>query len=109
VEHRQIPDQPFANRLLVTPQPIAEPAATPLQQLIVQCRQAGRPRHRDQQVAADPSDQSFNLAFVVAFAGPAKPVGKHVMRLQLAEHPCPLWATWISRLQSHRRRRGVPP
>jgi hypothetical protein len=30
VERRQIPDQPFANRLVVTTQPIAEPAATPL-------------------------------------------------------------------------------
>jgi hypothetical protein len=36
VERRQIPDQPFANRLVVTTQPIAEPAATPLQQLLVQ-------------------------------------------------------------------------
>src|SRR3954453_24164798 len=46
--------------------------------------------HRHQQVPAHPTDQSLNFALVVAFAGPAEPVGKHVMRLQLAEHARPL-------------------
>ena len=106
MERRQIPDQPFANRLVVTAQPIAEPAATTLEQLLVQRLQARRPRHRHQQVAADPADQSLNLAFVVAFAGPAKPVGKHVMRLQLAEHPRPL-AHPVAQDARHRQRRVV--
>ena len=69
MERRQIPHQPFANRLLVTAQAITEPAATPLEQLLVQRRKARRPRHRHQQVAARPADQSLNFAFVVAFAG----------------------------------------
>src|ERR1700736_4648874 len=90
MERRQIPHQPFADRLLVTAQPIPEPAATTLEQLLVQRREARRPRHRHQQVPTDPADQPLDLAFVVAVAGPPKPVGKHVMRLQLAEHPCPL-------------------
>src|SRR3954468_9353755 len=40
MECRQIPNQPFANRLLVTAQPIAEPAATTLEQLLVERREA---------------------------------------------------------------------
>jgi hypothetical protein len=60
---------------------------TILQQLLIQRGQARRPRHRHQQVAADPANQPLDLAFVVAFAGAAEPVGKHVMGLQLAEHP----------------------
>src|SRR5215470_4564816 len=71
----------------MTAQPIAKPTATTLEQLLIERVQAGRPRHRNQQVAADPADQSLDLAFVVAFAGPAKPIGKQVMRLQLAEYP----------------------
>src|SRR3954451_1094574 len=90
MERRQIPHQPFANRLLVTAQAIIKPTATPFEQLLVQRCEARRPWHRHQQIAARPADQSLNFAFVVAFAGPAEPVGKHVMRLQLAEDPCPL-------------------
>ena len=106
MERRQIPHQPFANRLLVTAQAITKPAATPLEQLLVQRRKARRPRHRHQQVAARPADQSLNFAFVVAFAGPAKPVGKHVMRLQLAEHPRPL-AHPVAQDARYRQRRIV--
>jgi hypothetical protein len=40
MERRQIPHQPFADRLLVTAQPIPEPTATALEQLLVQCRQS---------------------------------------------------------------------
>jgi len=69
VECRQIPDQAFANRLLVPAQPIPEPALTTLDQLRVRRLQTGRPRHWHEQVAADPADQTLNLAFVVAFAG----------------------------------------
>src|SRR6516164_10813914 len=42
-----------------------------------------------QQVSADPTDQTLNFAFVVALTRPAKPVAKHVMGLQLAEHARP--------------------
>ena len=87
MERLQIPNQPFADRLVVTTQPSAEPAATPLKQLFIQRSQADRPRHRYQQVPPDPADQSLDFAFVVAFPGTAEAVGKHVMRLQLAEHP----------------------
>ena len=106
MERRQIPHQPFADRLLVTAQAITEPAATPLEQLLVQRREACRPWHRHQQVAARPADQSLNFAFVVAFAGPAEPVGKHVMRLQLAEDPRPL-AHPVAQNARYRQRRVV--
>src|SRR3954468_14929768 len=43
---RRIPPQPFADRLLVTAQAIADPAATTLEQLLVQRRETGRPRYR---------------------------------------------------------------
>src|SRR6266403_5493981 len=46
VERLQIPNQPFADRLVVTAQPIPEPAPTTLEQLLVQRRQADRPRYR---------------------------------------------------------------
>ena len=36
VERLQIPNQPLADRLVVTAQPIAEAAATPLKQLFIQ-------------------------------------------------------------------------
>ena len=87
----------------MTAQAIPEPAATTLEQLLVQRRKARRPRHRHQQVAAGPADQPLNLAFVVAFAGPAEPVGKHVMRLQLAEDPRPL-AHPVAQDARHRQR-----
>jgi hypothetical protein len=58
--------------------------------LLVQRRQSDRPRHRHQQVPPDPADQPLDFAFVVALTRAAKPVGKDVMRLQLAEHPRPL-------------------
>src|SRR5947209_7798639 len=86
VERLQIPNQPFADRLVVTAQPIPEPAPTTLEQLLVQRYQAHRPRHRHQQVPADPADQPLDFAFVVAFAGPPEPIVKHVMGLQFAEH-----------------------
>src|SRR5258708_4720074 len=89
MERRQIPHQPFADCLLVTAQPIPEPTATTLEQLLVQRRQAGRARHRHQQVPADPTDQTLYFAFVVALTRPAKPVGKHVMGLQRAKHARP--------------------
>src|SRR5215469_750007 len=54
--------RPFADRLLVTAQPIPEPTATTLEQLLVQRREARRPWHRHQQVPADPADQSLDLA-----------------------------------------------
>src|SRR6476620_2940523 len=76
-----------SSRLVVTAQPIPEPNATTLEQLLVQRRQSDRPRHRHQQVPPDPANQPLDFAFVVAFAGPTKPIGKHVMRLQLAEYP----------------------
>jgi len=42
-----------------------EPAATTLEQLLVQRREARRPRYRHQQVPADPADQPFDLALVI--------------------------------------------
>jgi len=74
MERRQIPHQPFADRLLVTAQPIPEPTATTLEQLLVQRRQAGRPRHRHQQVPADPADQPLDFPLVVALTRAAEPV-----------------------------------
>src|SRR6266403_4746301 len=59
-ERLQIPHQPFADRLVVTAQPIPEPAPTTLEQLLVQRRQADRPRYRHQQVPADPADQPLD-------------------------------------------------
>jgi DNA-binding transcriptional LysR family regulator len=38
-------------------------------------------RYRHQQVPADPADQPFDFAFIVAFAGPPEPIFKHVMGL----------------------------
>jgi hypothetical protein len=64
----------------VTAQPIGEPAATTLEQLLVQRRKARHPRHRHQKVPADSADQTLHFAFVVAFARAAEPVGKQVMR-----------------------------
>jgi hypothetical protein len=90
----------------VTAQPIPEPAPTTLEQLFVQRRQAGRPRHRHQLVPADPADQPLDLAFVVAFAGPPEAVGKHVMGLKLAEHTRAL-AHPITQDPRHRQRRIV--
>src|SRR4030081_159131 len=86
MERRQTPPQPFADRLLVTAQPIPEPTATTLEQLLVQRRQAGRPRHRHQQVPADPAYQPLDFPLVVALTRAAEPVRKHVMGLQLAEY-----------------------
>ena len=42
MEYRQIPDQPFADPLLVTAQPIPEPAPTTLQQLLSAPKLAAR-------------------------------------------------------------------
>ena len=48
VERLEIPHQPFADRLLVTAQPIPKPTATTLEKLLVQGGQRDRPRHRHQ-------------------------------------------------------------
>src|SRR5207248_9297457 len=106
VERLQIPNQPFADRLVVTAQPIPEPAPTTLEQLLVQRHQADRPRYRHQQVPADPADQPFDFAFIVAFAGPPEPIFKHVMGLQLAEHTRAL-SHPIAQDARHRQRRVV--
>src|SRR5689334_14945878 len=106
VERLQIPNQPFADRLVVTAQPIPEPAPTTLEQLLVQRHQADRPRYRHQQVPADPADQPLDFALVVAFAGPAEPVVKHIMGLQLAEHTRAL-SHPIAQDARHRQRRVV--
>src|SRR6266567_660229 len=90
LEGCQIPRQALANRLVVTAQPIGEPAATTLEQLLVQRREARRPRYRHQQVPADPADQPLDLPLVIPLTGAAEPVGKQVMGLQLAEHARPL-------------------
>src|SRR5689334_379714 len=90
LEGCQIPCQALANRLVVTAQPLGEPAATTLEQLLVQRREARRPRYRHQKVPADPADQPLHFALVVAFAGPTKTVGEQVMGLQLTEDPRPL-------------------
>ena len=76
LEGRQIPRQALADCLVVTAQPIAEPAATTLEQLLVQRREARRPRYRHQEVSADPADQPFDLALVVPLARTSEPVGK---------------------------------
>ena len=47
-------------------------------------------RDRHQEVPPRVTDQAFDLALVVAFAGSAKAVFEQVMRLQLGEHACPL-------------------
>ena len=47
-------------------------------------------RQRHQVVPPDQPDQTLDLAFVVALAGPAEPIGEQVMRLQFAEHARPL-------------------
>src|SRR5207237_8966470 len=86
----QIPCQALADWLVVTAQPMAEPAATTLEQLLVQRREARRPRNRHQQISADPADQAFDLALVIPLTRTAEPVGKQVMGLQLAEHSRPL-------------------
>src|SRR5207244_12568219 len=59
-ESRQIPRQALTDRLVVTAQPIPEPVATTLEQLLVQGRKAGRPRYRNQQIPADPADQPLD-------------------------------------------------
>src|SRR6202011_5744563 len=64
LEARRSPSQALADCLVVTAQPIGEPAATTLEQLLVQRREARRPRHRHQQVPADPADQPLHFAFV---------------------------------------------
>ena len=74
----------------MTAQPIAEPAAAVVEQLRIQRCEARRSRHRHQVIASDEADQPFDLAFVVALAGTAEPVGEQVVRLQLAEHQRPL-------------------
>src|SRR5579862_7139932 len=43
-------------------------------------------RDRDQEVAPRVTDKAFDLAFVIAFAGPTEPVFEKIMRLKLAEH-----------------------
>ena len=90
LEGRKVAYQPFADRLGVTAQSIAEPPAAVVNQLGVERRKARRPRHRHQVVAPDPADQAFDLALVVALAGAAEPVFEQVVRLQFAEHPRPL-------------------
>jgi hypothetical protein len=90
LEYRQIPHQALADRLVVTAQPLGEPAATTLEQLLVQRREVRRPRYRHQQVSADPADQPFDLALVIPLTRTAEPVGKQVMGLQLAEYSRPL-------------------
>src|SRR5438270_4007563 len=90
LEGRQIPRQALADCLVVTAQPIGEPAATTLEQLLVQRREARRPRYRHQQVPADPADQPFDLALVIPLTRTPEPVDKQVMGLQLAEHSRPL-------------------
>jgi hypothetical protein len=60
--------------------------AATLEQLLVQRREARRPRHRHQQIPADPADQSLHFAFVIPLTRTAKPVGKQIMGLQLTEH-----------------------
>src|SRR3954452_23079143 len=90
LEGRQIPRQALTDCLVVTAQPIAEPAATTLEQLLVQRCETRRPRYRHQQVPADPADQPFDLALVISLTRTPEPVGKQVMGLQLAEHSRPL-------------------
>jgi len=60
LEGCQIPRHALANRLVVTARPLGKPAATTLDQLLVQRREARRPRYRHQQVPADPADQPFD-------------------------------------------------
>src|SRR5690349_4291784 len=85
-----IPRQALANRLVVTAQPLGKPAATTLEQLLVQRREARRPLYRHQEVSADPADQPFDLALVIPLTRAPEPVDKQVMGLQLAEHSRPL-------------------
>src|SRR5438105_483637 len=106
LEGRQIPRQALADCLVVTAQPIAEPAATTLEQLLVQRREARRPRYRHQQIPADPADQPFDLALVVPLTRTSEPVGKQVMRLQFAEHSRPL-SRPIAQDAGHRQLRVV--
>jgi hypothetical protein len=79
LEGRQIPRQALADRLVVTAQPIGKPAATTLEQLLVQRRKARRPRHRHQQVPANPADQPFHFAFVIPLTRTAEPFGKQII------------------------------
>ena len=71
-------------------QPVAETATAVRQQLLVQRGKADGMGQRHQVVPSDKPDQTFYFAFVVALAGPPKPIGEQVVRLQLAEHARPL-------------------
>jgi hypothetical protein len=73
----------------VTAQPVVQSAPAVLQQLRVELGEAGRVRDRQHEVAPRVADQTFNLAFVVAFARPPEAVGEQVVGLQLAEDPSP--------------------
>jgi hypothetical protein len=84
-----VPRQPRADRRLVAAQPIAKTAAAICQQLLVQRSKAGGMGQRHQVVSPDQSDQTLNLAFVVALTRATKPIGEQVMRLQLTEHARP--------------------
>src|ERR1700682_615489 len=77
--------QPFADGLIMTTQPVAQPAPAVLQQLGVEFREAGCPWDRHHEVAPRVADQPFNLALVVALARTPEAVGEQVVGLQLAE------------------------
>ena len=53
----------------------------------VQGLEALEHRDRYEKVPSCITDKPFDLAFVVAFAGPAEPVLEQIVRLQFAEHP----------------------
>src|SRR5438552_16881748 len=67
-------------------QAVVHAPAAALEQMRIECLEAGKCWHRHHEVPARIADQPFDLAFVIALAGPAKSILKQVVGLQLAEH-----------------------
>jgi hypothetical protein len=75
----QVAGQPFADRLVVAAQPTVEAAAAIHRQPLVQRGEAGGMRNRHQEVPPDQPNQTLDLAFVGALAGPTEAVSEQAM------------------------------
>src|SRR5665811_1729005 len=93
--------QPLADCPITATQTITHSTAAAFQQIGVQRLEALEHRDWYEEVASRIADQPFDLALVVAFARPAKPILEQVMRLQLGEHARALSPVSYTHLRAH--------
>jgi hypothetical protein len=102
----EIMQQPFADRLAVTPQDRVLALEALFLQPGVQRIKALEARHRHQEVPPAKADHPLDVTLVIALAWPTEPVLEQVMRLQLGEGPGALSGP-VPENPRHRNRRVV--